>query len=187
MIALPTTLLAFRGQLREGLGALQWASTNEVPGLSYGIERSEDGIHFTAIGTVLATAGDGQGAAYQFTDPKPVSTQTYYRINMSGNTVHRISNQVLLSNSGISFEVRSALNPFIDHIIIDLTTPADGIAVISLVDMYGRFVQKVRRPVSQGLNNLTLYGLGNLANGAYALQIHYNDQLISKKLVKIAK
>ena len=187
MITLPTTLLSFRGQLKEGLGTLQWASTNEVTGLSYGIERSEDGVHFTPIGTVPATAGEGQGAAYQFTDPKPVSAQTYYRINMSGNSVHRFSNQVLLSNTGIGFEVRSALNPFIDHINIDLTTPADGMAVISLVDMYGRFVQRVRQPVSQGLNNLTLYSLGNLSNGTYALQIQYNDQLISKKLVKIAK
>jgi hypothetical protein len=187
MISLPTTLLNFRGQLHEGLGALQWASSNEVAGLAYEVERSDDGIHFTAIGSVPATAGEGQGAAYQFNDPNPVFAQTYYRINMTGNSIHRYSNQVLLSNSGINFEVRSALNPFIDHITIDLTTPADGTAVISLVDMYGRFVQRVRQPVTQGLNNLTLFGLGNLPNGTYALQIQCNDRLISKKLVKLGK
>jgi hypothetical protein len=187
MVALPTTILSFRGQAQQGLGNLQWTTANEVPGLIYVLERSDDGVHFNAIASIPATAGDGLGNAYQFTDPNPISTQSYYRINMTGNSIHRYSNQVLLGNGGTRFEVRSALNPFIDHINIDLTTPGDGMVTISLVDMYGRFARRVHQPVSQGLNSFTLYGLGSLANGTYALQIQYNDELISKKLIKMMK
>jgi hypothetical protein len=43
------------------------------------------------------------------------------------------------------------------------------------------------QPVNQGLNNLTIYGLGNLPNGTYALQIQYNDKLISEKLLKVSQ
>jgi hypothetical protein len=187
LIALPTTLLSFKGQVREGLGNLQWATGNEVAGILYTLERSDDGVHFTDIGTIPGTAGQGQGAVYQFADPRPVSAQTWYRVNIGSNSIHRYSNQVLLSNSGIGFEVRSIVNPFADHISIDFTTPGDGMAIISLVDIYGQFVKKVRQPVYQGLNNLTLYGLGSLSIGTYALQIQYNDQVISKKLVKLSK
>ncbi len=187
MIALPTSLLSFRGQVQNGLGNLQWTTSNEVPGVVYSVERSDDGQHFNPIGTLPGTAGDGQGAAYQFTDPTPVSSQTYYRIGIVSGSIQRYSNLVLLSNSGIQFAVRSVLNPFIDQININLTAPGDGMAVISLVDMYGRNIRRVKQPVTQGLNNLKLYGLGNLPCANDALQILYNDQLVSQKLVKVSK
>jgi hypothetical protein len=53
--------------------------------------------------------------------------------------------------------------------------------------MYGRVVRREKAPVSQGLNNLSLYGLGNLSNGTYVLQIQYADKMISRKMVKLAK
>jgi len=186
-IVLPTTLLSFRGQVRGGLGNLQWVSSDEVNGLLYTVERSDDGTNFRPLVTLPGIAGDGHGASYQFSDPNPVAAQSYYRLIMTSNSTHRTSNQVLLSNSDIRFEVRSTLNPFIDHIVIDLTAPGEGNVIVSLVDMYGRFVRRVQQPVNQGLNSLTLYGLGNLPAGTYALQMQYNDQLICKKLVKVVK
>jgi hypothetical protein len=185
MITLPTTLLTFRGQVRNGLGNLQWVSTDEINGLLYTIERSDDGVNFKPLVTIPGIAGDGRGASYQFSDPNPVAIQSYYRIILTGNSTHRASNQVLLSNSAIRFEMRSTLNPFVDHITIDLTSPGEGNVIVSLTDMYGRFVRRVQQPVNQGLNTINLYGLGNLAAGTYAMQMQYNDQLISKKLVKV--
>jgi hypothetical protein len=52
--------------------------------------------------------------------------------------------------------------------------------------MYGRYIRRISQPISQGLNSLTIDGLGNLANATYALQIQYGDQLVSEKLVKVA-
>jgi hypothetical protein len=187
MITLPTSLLSFRGQVHSGMGNLQWASSNEVSGLSYTIERSDGGTTFIPLVTVPGTAGDGRGTTYQYNDPNPVSAQSYYRVVMTGNSVHRTSNLVLLSNSDIRFEVRSALNPFINQLSIDLTAPGEGTVLVSLADMYGRYVRHERQPVNQGLNNLSVYGLGYLPAGTYVLQIQYNDQLISKKLVKVLK
>ncbi|GGB14391.1 T9SS type A sorting domain-containing protein [Puia dinghuensis] len=184
-VALPTTILSFRGQVREGLGNLQWTTSNEVENLVYNVMRSDDGVHFTAIATVPAIAGSGGGAAYVFNDPKPVGLQTYYRIDMVAASVHRSSNIVLLSNSNLQFEVRSILNPFTDHINIELTAPADGVASISLTDMYGRYIRRIRQPVTQGLNSFTIYDLRSLPSGTYALQLQVGDQMISKKLVKV--
>jgi hypothetical protein len=59
-------------------------------------------------------------------------------------------------------------------------------AAITLIDMYGRYIRRISQPISQGLNSLTIDGLGNLANATYALQIQYGDQLVSEKLVKVA-
>ena len=186
MVALPTSILSFRGQVKDGLGNLQWTTSNEVEGLVYNVMRSDDGVHFTAIASVPAMAGSsGGGAAYVLNDPKPVGRQTYYRIDMIAASIHRSSNLVLLSNSNLQFEVRNVLNPFTDHINLELTVPVDGVANISLTDMYGRSIRRVRQPVTRGLNSFTIYDLRALPSGTYALQLQVGDMLVSKKLVKV--
>lgn len=187
MITLPTTLLSFRGQVRSGMGNLQWTSSNEVSGLQYTIERSDDGTTYSPLATLPGTAPEGGGATYQFNDPNPVAAQSYYRILMTGNSVHRTSNLVLLSNSDIHFEIRSVLNPFVNQLNIDLSTPGGGTVLVSLADMYGRYVRHEQQSVNQGLNNLNVYGLGYLPAGTYVLQVQYNDRVISKKIVKVLK
>src|SRR6202000_3333935 len=113
----------------------------------------------------------------------PVGAQTYYRINMTAQSFSRYSNLVLLSNGQLSFQVRSALNPFVDHINLDLSVPTDGTATLTLIDLFGRVVHKERQAVSQGLNNLTLYGVGNLPAATYALLIQCGGQVGGAKLV----
>ena len=186
-VVLPTTLISFRGQVREGLGALQWVTGDETADVGYIVERSDDGITFNPIGFVKGNAGAGQGSSYHYTDPNPLSAQSYYRINITGGNTHRYSNLVLLGTAGIGFEIRTLVNPFTDHITMELTTPGDGSVVMSLTDMYGQVVRREKAPVSQGLNALSLYGLGNLTNGTYVLQVQYGDKIISKKMVKLAK
>ena len=187
MIALPTTLVSFRGQVTDGQGQLFWTSANEVSGLSYSLERSDDGSHFSTIATIAATAVGGAGASYQYLDPTPVGAQTYYRINMTAQSFNRFSNLVLLSSGPLGFQVRSALNPFVDHISVELTAPANGAATFTLLDLYGRVLRRERQAVSQGLNTLTLYGVGNLPPATYALLIQCNNQMTCEKLVKVNK
>jgi hypothetical protein len=187
MIVLPTTLVSFKGQVREGLSALQWLSANETADVAYIVERSDDGIDFTQIGVVKGLAGAGQGASYHFTDPNPPAAQSLYRLNITAGNAHRYSSQLLLGTEGINFGIRSLVNPFTDHITFDLTCPGDGTILINLTDMLGRVVRHERAPVSQGLNNLSLYGLGNLAGGTYVLQIQYGDKIVSNKMVKLVK
>lgn len=187
LITLPTTLLSFTGQQQNGYGNLQWTTTNEVPDLFYALQRSDDGVHFTTLTTMPASALPGQDGSYQFDDPTPLSTQTYYRIDMMTNSISRYSNLVLLSNNNIQFGVRSVLNPFVDQINVELTVPSDGTAVFNLVDLYGRYIRRTQLPVTQGLNSLSLGGLSNLPAATYILQIQYNGQQVTEKVVKVAK
>jgi len=188
MVALPTTLLSFRGQLQNnGLAGLQWTTASEVSGLQFTVERSDDGVHYSSIGTMSGTAAPGEGAIYQFTDPTPVAAQSYYRIQMTSNSFSQYSALVLLSNGSISFHVRSVQNPFIDQINMEVTAPSSGTATITLIDLYGRSLRRVVQPVTQGLNSISLYGLGNLPAAAYALQIQYGDHLVSQKVIKVDK
>jgi hypothetical protein len=184
LITLPTTILSFSGKVKDGLGNLQWTTSNEVDNMLYAVMRSDDGVHFTQVTTLPAVGGEGGGSAYGFSDPNPVGLQTWYRIDMITGGARRNSGLVLLSNSSLSFEVRNVQNPFTDHLNVELTAPANAVATISLVDMYGRYLRRVRQSLTQGLNSFTIYDLGALPAGTYALQIQCNDQLVSRKLVK---
>jgi hypothetical protein len=184
MIVLPTSILSFNGKVKDGLGNLQWTTSNEVENLSYAVMRSDDGVHFTQLVMVPAIGGNDGSAAYTFNDPNPVGLQTWYRIDMVAGSARRNSGLVLLSNSNLSFEVRNVQNPFTDHINVELTAPMNGVATIGLVDMYGRYLRRYRQPLNQGLNAFTLYDLGALPAGTYALQIQCNGQQVSRKLVK---
>jgi hypothetical protein len=188
MIALPTTLLSFRGQLQNnGLANLQWTTTGEVPGLQFAVERSDDGVHYSTIGTLPGTAVPGNGASYQFTDPTPVAAQSYYRIQMTSNSISQYSGLVLLSNTSITFNVRYVQNPFIDQINMVMTAPSTGTATITLIDLFGRSLRRMIQPVNQGLNSVSLFGLGSLPAATYALQIQYGDHIVSQKVVKLDK
>ena len=188
LIVLPTTLLSFRGQLENnGLANLQWTTTGEVPGLQFAVERSDDGTHFTQIGTLPGAAAPGQGATYQFTDPTPVAAQSYYRIQMFSSGFSQYSGLVLLGNSSIGFNIKSVQNPFFDQINMEMTAPSTGTATITLIDLYGRSLRRMVQPINQGLNSINLYGLGSLPTATYALQIQYGDHLVSQKVVKLDK
>jgi hypothetical protein len=185
MVTLPTTLISFRGQLNNGLGQLVWTTAGEIPGLSYSVERSDDGVHFSSIAVLPATAAIGEGAIYQYTDPNPVNAQSYYRINMLAQSMNKFSQLVLLSNGQLAFQVRSTLNPFTDHLGVDLVSPGDGVATLTLLDLYGRVVHRDRQPVTQGYNALAVYGVSNLPAATYALLIQYNNQVTCQKVVKV--
>jgi len=187
LIVLPTTLVSFRGQMKDGLAGLQWISATETADAGYIVERSDDGQHFSPVGFTKGTAGVGEGASYRFTDPVALKGPAYYRINITGGGTHRYSNQVLLSNTTLGFGVRLLDNPFLDHVSLELTTPGDGVAQITLLDMVGRPIQQSSHAMNQGLNELTIYGLAGLSKGTYIVQVRYADQLVSKKIVKLTK
>jgi hypothetical protein len=66
-------------QLTTG-ALIKWISVSELNTAYYEIEKSTDGVLFTAIGKVLATGNSAEKRNYQFTDPATISGKTYYRI-----------------------------------------------------------------------------------------------------------
>jgi uncharacterized repeat protein (TIGR01451 family) len=185
MIILPTNIISFRGNTENGFANLQWISGNETSNITYTIERSDDQVNFVPAGTIQGNAGEGLGATYHFTDAKAVGAATYYRINMTSSKYNKYSTVILLSNSGINFDLKALTNPFSDWLSFDLTVPNDNAASFTLVDMYGRIVKQVKQNVSKGLNSIRLYNLSILPDGTYTLQVRCADNMINKKVIKI--
>ncbi|MBS1598946.1 MAG: T9SS type A sorting domain-containing protein [Bacteroidetes bacterium] len=184
LITLPTTIV-FGAQLQEGTAMLQWTSTHETGNIKYIVERSDnDQSSFKPIATMYGHAPDGSGDTYNFIDPQPVNTQSFYRIRIIENDKYAYSKIVLLSNSTIIFDVRSLVNPFTNTISFDMVVPENQTASFVLNDALGRIVKQEIQPVSKGFNSIRIYGLESMPTGIYILQIRYADKMITKRVIK---
>jgi hypothetical protein len=79
---LPITMLDFTGQAQGKESLLNWSTAQEQNSDYFSVERSQDGVHFTAIGQVSAAHNSDQTVNYSFTDPSPFTGNNYYRLNM---------------------------------------------------------------------------------------------------------
>lgn len=184
---LTTDILSFNGRLADRYANLQWTTGNEDANTIYEIERSSDGMHFTKVGTVSAGSG-AMPNRYTFTDPKPVTGNTLYRIKIAGNNSapsgYKYSRTILLSNN-LDLQVRSLVNPFKTNISFELVTPHDGSAVISLVDMYGRIIRQQKENILRGTNIINMDGLSSLSKGVYSVRIQVDDKIINRLAAKL--
>lgn len=181
---LDTRLKSFAGQVQDGYGRLQWEIENESDNVVYEIERSTDQSHFEKIGEVRGAAA-GRGNTYQFTDPVPLTSHTYYRLKLVEGMRSQYSKIVLLSTRALQYDIRSLVNPFNESVSFEMIAPADGVAVVSIIDSYGRIVKQSRETFNKGLTAIRIKDLGSLASGNYTLQLQAGTQVLNKKIIKI--
>jgi hypothetical protein len=181
---LPANFIYVNGQLKDGLANLKWLTVNESGNIQYVVERSSDQVTFEIAGTVSAHIAQESEMPYNFIDTKPVSDAAYYRIRMVSGNNQKISQVILLSTSEINFDVRSLINPFSNQLSFQMAVPNNDIASLTLVDIYGRIIRQQKQDVTQGLNNIIMYDLGNLPVAAYTLKIQYADKMVIKLVIK---
>lgn len=80
----PIQLLYFHAKLiASGRALLQWSTALEVNNHYFTIERSTDGIHFTAIGTLPGAGNSSSTLLYNTIDEHALSGISYYRIKQT--------------------------------------------------------------------------------------------------------
>ncbi len=180
-------LISFTGSIADNHGYLQWTTDGEQPGLYFDIEKSTDGIHFQSAGTVAATAKNGEGQSYTFTDNNPMEATAYYRIKLQNGYAYSYSHLISLNTGKLNFEIKSLINPFDNYISFDAVTPADKETTITIFDSYGRLIKQQQEHLYKGLNKIIVAGLGSVSEGTYFLQIETDGTAINKRVVKIKR
>jgi hypothetical protein len=180
---LDTKLKSFTGQALDGYGRLQWETEHEADNVVYEIERGTDQSHFEKIGQLHGTAA-GSGKVYQFNDPSPLGTHTYYRIRLVEGNRSQLSKIILLSSQALQYDIRSVINPFKESLSFEMIAPADGMVMVTLIDSYGRVILQSRETCNKGLTNIRINNLKALAAGTYSLKVQAGSQVFNKKVVK---
>lgn len=184
MWILRTDITAVNGQLKNSYASINWQTVNETPGTIYEIEKSTDGTTFIKIGAVNGTAVNGTGN-YIFDDPSALSGTAFYRIRIKEDAVSHLSKTIVLSPGALDFTIKNLVNPFTSNIQFDVVLPAAGDVTFSVFDNYGNKVKtQTVRQANKGMNSIRITDLGNLAAGFYTVRAEWQQQIISRRIVK---
>jgi hypothetical protein len=182
---LPVLLSKFTTVLKNGVALLTWHTEDEYNNQKFEIERSNDNIHFTSIGSVDGHGGVGIPADYEFTDNAVLKGISYYRLKQldvdgksTYSVVKRIDNRVNGTQVDQLFP-----NPAKDKVTVHIISDKASNITLSLVDINGRTLITERKQVAAG----DLYwpvNLQNLKAGLYKLVL-VNEQggLLSEKIM----
>jgi hypothetical protein len=177
-------LVAFKGQLVNGLGSLQWTTSYETSGLYFEIEKSEDGTSYHQVGTVYATAQNGEAQTYSFTDPALLVGTSWYRIKLITSTGNSYSRSMAIYAGNKGFTITAIVNPFAQEISFDAISPTDRSITILLFDSFGRLVKQQQAFVYRGANRISIAASKGLNEGSYFMQVLTEGKTFNKKLVK---
>ena len=181
-VILNANFTQFKGQLNNKRASLTWSAIGEQDLNNYAIEKSNDDIIFSEIGSV--TARNLAEAYYNFTDPDIISNNTYYRLKMTGNNeLFKYSPTILLSPQ-LAFEILSFKNPFKNNITADVIVPEDGIMQINVFNDKGQLIKTTQQHASKGINTVLIENISG-GDGMYFLSIGFKNDAIKMKLVKL--
>ena len=169
---LPVTLSSFTGIRAGANNILSWQSSAGAH-VVFGIERSNDGIHFESIGNVDAAASGNNPGAYGFTDEHPpLSTlYNYYRLSITeeGNLINYSAVIAISDDENKSLQI--AVSPNIFHgstISVQAISGNAQMVGFTIADIAGRVLFRRTAAIGAGNNQLFLYPV-SLEPGIYLL------------------
>lgn len=179
-ISLPVTLLRFSGYKDHSRNLLEWTTSTEINNHGFEVERSTDGVNYSAIGFVNSKAFGGNSVDelnYSFTDNNPTGNKQYYRLRQVDlDNQGRMSQIVLIRGSKPGSLLIDGLfpNPANSQVNILIVAPARSKETLNISDMSGRIVQQQTVNVETGSNTIRV-DISNLGSGAYLVRMGCKD------------
>jgi len=176
---LPIELQEFNGKETAQGNELSWTTASETNNSHFIIERSQNGIDFSGIGTVQGNGTSQLQHKYSFNDNNPFSGNNYYRlkqVNFDG--AFTFSKTIRVNNS------KANGNPAANYQVVEYSLNAAGAVKITLSNAAGQvFIEKNKNEQVAGNHKETL-DMSEIANGEYIVKLQAADQTITMKISK---
>ncbi len=173
--ALPVTWVYFKGQSNGNSNLLQWETASEQNTDYFIVERSADGMNYTAIGRVDAAGNSTTAKDYSYTDSNPNSGYSYYRLKqVDKDAQFKLSDVVLISGTTVKTIEQLYPNPVHDQLNVVLDNAAKGSGRIAVYDLAGRTMQLEAIDKTQQVYNSSL-NMKNLVPGLYIVEVKVGD------------
>ncbi|NUO03167.1 MAG: T9SS type A sorting domain-containing protein [Saprospiraceae bacterium] len=179
--ALPIELLAFTATLNGTAVELKWSTASELDNAFFDIERSANGRDFARIGKVAGAGTSQVQLNYAFTDERPLTGQSYYRLRQedtNGDFSYSPVRVVQINKS--SADLRVFPNPVSNELNLianRLIEPGDR---FEIVDYTGRRVMHLS--AAEAAN--APVNLSALPAGTYVARLHTASGTVSTPFVK---
>jgi hypothetical protein len=162
---------------------LKWTVLAETGGY-YEIERSLNGIDFSAIGRLNIKGSTTNKTDYSFEDGSPFA-ESFYRLKQTDNAGKIALSQVIKIKRSDSFTIELALeNPAIGFLKMNINAKRAAQYEYSIINLQGRVLQTGNLFCYKG-NNRFSKQVTALQAGHYFLILHNKEISLSKSFVKM--
>jgi hypothetical protein len=169
-VTLPVILDGFTAVLNnDHTVALDWNTQLEVNFSHFTIQRSADGVNWSAIGTVQAKGNSAVQTDYSFTDEQPLAGTNYYRlalVNMDGTYIY---SDVKVLQSATIARISFFPNPAHDYVNVSLGGTTGSQVTILMTSISGRLMQEKTAATGNGV--IVTFPIQNVAAGMYILTV----------------
>jgi hypothetical protein len=188
-VILPVDFLQFNAVQQNDLVNLNWKVITSEQLSYFDVERSTDGISFSAIGRVEAgNAPVNSAVAFNYKDAsagEESSNVLYYRINVvSKDGGRKYSSVLVVRLSGItSQKIKVSPNPASSSVSLSFYSALRGNINLQLLDMTGKVVLREQQRIEAGQNIITLDQLSRFSEGVYTILIRFTDRWERERIV----
>jgi hypothetical protein len=151
------------------------------------VERSTDNSVYTRTGNVTQTLRLNEQQTISFTDDIASVAQDviYYRIKAVGKGGEvQYSNIIIIRQQQQNKPpLTISPNPAKNYATATFTADAASVATIRLINDDGKVVMLNQQKVVKGINSIPITGLDKYASGFYVVQVYFNNEVISQKLL----
>lgn len=183
-IVLPLSFLSTKGFIKNNIATIDWKITSEENLTVYDIERSEDGIHFTTVGSVHVQTNSTNIKSYSWTDNKPLTATTFYRIKSIGIAGIQLSNIIQLSADKAIPQLLIYPNPVTNNSLILQTRNATGRYIVNIYNTGSRKIYCQSVTVASAYLFATIQLPAGLPKGNYFV-VMQNDKQRFKGIVQL--
>lgn len=176
----PVTLLDFYALEMEEAIELVWHTATEINNEKFIIERSADGIEFTAIDEITGNGDSDDIIEYRYVDTEPLVGSNYYRLKqMDFDGEFEYSPIVLAETERITHDLVVYPNPFSDRLYIGLKEAAVP-ANVKLTSMNGQVILS-ESVISD--NRFVQFEDLQASPGIYILEIEQSGEIVRLRIV----
>lgn len=188
---LPVKLLGFELTKEREHIALQWQTDWEKNSSHFEVERSSDGVHFTAIGEVEAQGESTRLYTYRFADKEGLQQtagQLYYRlrqVDLDGAYAYGPVRMIALASALFSM-LEVGPNPFTDQFSLRLNTAVSQPLQLRMLNKQGQTIWSKSLPAAEGPGEsvMKLSFASELKAGLYLLEVRTQQHREFIRLLK---
>ncbi len=175
----PITLASFTGTKQTAGNLLSWTTATELNNTGFELQRSADGVNFSALVFVPSKADNGNSnsnLSYSYVDKKSLATGYYRLKQIDKDGKSSLSAIVLLKgNKANGIELTSIYpNPAINNLNIVLASSKTTNVSLLISDLSGKTILMQQASVIDG-DNAVKINVSLLAKGTYTIKAISND------------
>jgi hypothetical protein len=167
---LPIILASFTATLNNGAVDLAWTTALESNSDHIGVQRSTDaGAHWSTIGSEVAKGTSSTSTDYTFTDNKPATGTSEYRLQLVDKDGKYTYSEVKTIRNGLITAVSLYPNPARDYVNVTLGGSSTETVSIRLFNQSGQLLQE--KSVSNGGGTTVPLSVSGYPQGDYLIVI----------------